>query len=59
METARGKNKNTAMKISWYYEHSNSISETVKDYKLLENQIYRERKLRLKCIRFGGMLQAI
>lgn len=47
------------MKISWYYEHSNSISETVKDYKLLENQIYRERKLRLKCIRFGGMLQAI
>jgi len=58
METARGKGKIKAMKISWYYEHSTSVSELVKDYKLLENKIYGERKLRLKRIRFRGMLQA-
>lgn len=56
MEMARGKSKNKAMKISWYYEHSTPVGETVHDYKLLANQIYGERKLRLKCVRFGGLL---
>lgn len=54
METARRKSKNKAIKISCYHEHSNSVSETANDYKLLENEIYGGRELSTKCIIFGG-----